>query len=94
MPLRTFWATVAAQMRRASCSAVCSFAKSSRVRCFSADRACSGTCFAVFVLRETGGALFLGMLRTTHAAKRPQHPVRRAGAAPRACRSIKGLLTG
>ena len=32
MPLRTFWATTAAQMRSASCSAVCSLAMSSAVR--------------------------------------------------------------
>ena len=48
MPLRTFWATIAAQMRSASCSAVCSFAMSSAVR----GRRCRDDCFAGLAARS------------------------------------------
>src|SRR5262249_49188478 len=43
MPLKPFWATIAAQMRSASCSAVCSFVMSSAVRgCRCRDDCCVG----------------------------------------------------
>jgi hypothetical protein len=52
MPLKIFWATIAAQIRKASCSAVCSFAISSAVRgrrdgCFAGSAAHFGTLLPV-----------------------------------------------
>ena len=52
MPLRTFWATIAAQMRSASCSAVCSFAMSSAVR----GRRCRDDCFVGSAARSGTGS--------------------------------------